>query len=408
MVSVPSHPESRTGEHERFESKLRRVRSLERIVHTWTERAAPLPVAVVLSIFDDLLQDADGQGFVSDESSNELSLAHVHIDEHGVASLRERSASVSQLSLLLAEVLGATGEHSIPLAVRGLLRSAQGVQPPLDAEWFRAELRRTLGPPGPRAEVRVLVEAVEPKREVVSLIPAEAMLDSTRPEEALAHATFIDPTRPEEPVEESLLERMSEPPMPAPAPETFDLEPVAEPEQNELRAPVEPEELLPEPLDDDIPTERPSPASALPGASNWADSIQSSRPAGDARSDLDLDLEPKTELIAAQLPGAAASDDLSESAFEVEAQTAFPSEAEPKSEPRKSDDPRPKIRLEQARPRPVSLTYAPAARLRGSAPPDEVPSRIRIPAEERGRAWAILVFSLVVGLVAAWALGYLP
>lgn len=388
MVSVSSRPEALSGEHERIDVKERprRGRTLGQLVAAWSDRDAALPVAVVLSVFDDLLQDMDEELMSRSEAAASISLTDIHLDEHGVASLRGRAVGLLEISSLLHRTLAAAGEDKIPLAVRGLLRMAEAAEPPMEPVWFRNELRRTLGPPGSRAEVRAIALLSEAEREVASLIPAEALLDSVRPspEAEVAHATFVDPTRPEEPV--SVLERMSEPPAPATAPETFDLEPAAEPE----------------PLEDEAPTERPSPASARPGASNWADSIQSSVPEA-AEAPNELSLDPPTELVTAAAPEPWTVSSPDEAAFEVEAQTQMDLD-----EPSKVDEARPVVRLEPPRPRPVSLTFAPAARLRTSAPPDEAPSRIRIPAEERGRAWAILVFSLVVGLVAAWALGYLP
>lgn len=435
MVSVSSRPESHsrprrqpTGESARIDAKERprRGKKLEAILESWTHRDAPLPVAIVLSIFDDLLHELDGAELDPADASPP-SISDIHVDEHGVASLRGRVFELRFLAELLAQVLGATGEDSVPPAVRGLLRSAEEASPPMDVAWFRTELRRTLGPPGSRAELRALMDEIEARREFASLIPAEALLDSARPSDELAHATFIDPTRPE--VEEpSLLDAPSAPIAPALAPTTFDLPPISgDPEPQDLQASVPPApiasplEVAPpdEPvpalalLDDDVPTERPSPASARPGAADWADSIASSPPvlaAPEPALDQDAPRDPPTELIGARSPigseePAAA---LGDSDFMVEAQTAMDSAPGPRAEDSRSDDLRPVVRHEPARPRPVSLTYAPAARLRSSTPAEEAPSRIRIPAEERGRAWAILVFSLVVGLVAAWALGYLP
>lgn len=424
MVSVSSRPEShirrRAGDKAVSPPKerARRGKNLEIIVSSWAQQRASLPVAVVLSIFDDLLHDLDGVELDRASLAEPLGLADVHVDEHGVASLRGRASDVRVIARLLAEVLGATGEASIPLAALGLLRVAEEAAPPMDAAWFRAQLRSTLGPPGTRAELRALMDQVEAAREFASLIPAEALLDSTRPAEGLAHATFIDPTRPESD-EASLLDVPSAPIEPALAPTTFDLPPVHStvdvapaPESEDLEAWAAPVPE-PEPLDDDAPTERPSPASARPGAANWADSIASNPPTQSPSEPSSLDAlpcDPPTELVLARAPLGSEEPAAAprESEFQVEAQTAFPSDPVVRSYDSRSDDARPVVRHEPARPRPVSLTYAPAARLRNSTPAEETPSRIRIPAEERGRAWAILVFSLVIGLVAAWALGYLP
>lgn len=146
--------------------------TLQAVVDAWHARGAPVPVAVVVSIFDDLFGGAAAvRGSDPSERSDRgepraLSPLDVMIDGEGNARLRGRSNArhLGALVRLFARVLGgedgsAMPPRAVPLVARALDattqtgRAARAAHAATDAEQVRGWMREALGPPARRDEV---------------------------------------------------------------------------------------------------------------------------------------------------------------------------------------------------------------------------------------------------------------
>jgi hypothetical protein len=153
-----------------------------RLVAAWAERGAALPVAVVVSIFDDLLEDAPlfARAVSRIPSQRPLALDDIAVDRTGFARLFcPVEDAVLELVRLLQEALsGPSGGDGIPPAAQALLRHGTSDDRwvrPANADALRRWLRSALGPPAARQEVSALVEAAsQPPLAVPSAVPSGA------------------------------------------------------------------------------------------------------------------------------------------------------------------------------------------------------------------------------------------
>lgn len=157
-------PRTTRSSFERFE--------LGRLVKVWSDSGAALPVAVVVSIFDDLCESLGGPALddiAMSRWSHPLALDQVVIDQQGIARLTVTpSEPVSAVSRLLYDTLSAgQGELGVPAAARPLLEHGMAHDPwlrPSAPETLQRWLRTSLGPPAGREEVRAAC-AVLPKED---------------------------------------------------------------------------------------------------------------------------------------------------------------------------------------------------------------------------------------------------
>ena len=166
---------------------------LGHLVDSWAQSGRTLPVAVVVSIFDDLCEALAGAPPGDDV---EVSLDHVVIDQAGVARMTVRPREVvPAVSALLREALAAgRGDEAIPAAAWQVLGQGLAADPwvrPAGTDVIQHQLREALGPPAARDEVvdccaalasgapRTSVSAPAPMPERVGAPASAAVVDST-------------------------------------------------------------------------------------------------------------------------------------------------------------------------------------------------------------------------------------
>ncbi|MBI2376096.1 MAG: hypothetical protein HYV07_19030 [Deltaproteobacteria bacterium] len=131
--------------------------TLDELVRAHARRGAPLPVAVVVSVFEDLFARAELDARPTEGRSPTLS--DVRIAADGSASLGVRLREpVRDLGALLREALEAGfGEEEVPPAALPFLHLASDANPhvrPEGVTTLRALVRRSLGAPATRSEVQ--------------------------------------------------------------------------------------------------------------------------------------------------------------------------------------------------------------------------------------------------------------
>ena len=127
--------------------------TLGQVVRAGRSNGNPIPVAVVVSIFDDLLA-----GDVDPPAERPPDLDDVLIDQAGVARM-DVATDLDAVGRLLAETLG----DDVPAAARqlvGRLKDGEPAEKPADAAQLRDWIRSALGQPADRAEVVALVMSV--------------------------------------------------------------------------------------------------------------------------------------------------------------------------------------------------------------------------------------------------------
>ena len=130
------------------------------LVERWSDAGASLPVAVVVSILDDVLAAHPSENFMTRPRA--LGLEDILLDEYGQAHLLSPGRlSCSELSNLLRSLLiGGFGDYGIPPAAHMLL-SQLGTdelwQTTIDADGLRHRIRASLGAPASRGEVGACV-----------------------------------------------------------------------------------------------------------------------------------------------------------------------------------------------------------------------------------------------------------
>ncbi len=188
---------------------------LVELVRAWNARGVALPVAVAVSILDDLLAQPE-------TPSRRPRLDDVLIDHRGVAMLRsEDPGNLDDIAPLVAEMLGDGSDADIvPATARSLLARLTSEDPterPRDADQLRTWIRDTLGAPAAREEVIACVGAT-----VESLLPPPSLVepepiddDDDEDDEDLEHLPTLPPEPstmddeilpPPEPVETDVLE----------------------------------------------------------------------------------------------------------------------------------------------------------------------------------------------------------
>ena len=123
------------------------------VVRTWHDRGEPVPVAVVVSVFDDLLATS-----VAPDGGSATDLDAVRVRPTGAAFLA-RAVRLPAVTPLLMEALGADlpDEGAVPPAAWGLFERLTSDDPgarPADGEQLRQWLRESLGAPATHEEVR--------------------------------------------------------------------------------------------------------------------------------------------------------------------------------------------------------------------------------------------------------------
>ena len=156
-------------------------RTLGTLVRAWGEEHAAVPVAVVVSVFDDLLA-ADAY----EQRGAPTGLDDVVIDFEGVArAYGDRNASWAPV---LEAALGSfIDDDIVPAAARPLLmRMSEADGMPVDSEQLRQWIRGALGPPATRDEVREHIDTatgdlplmeIDDTEEQVSLLPFEDLYE---------------------------------------------------------------------------------------------------------------------------------------------------------------------------------------------------------------------------------------
>jgi|GEM_PF-4957398 len=141
----------------------------------WSQAGAALPVAVVVSIVDDIL--ATQPSLFTGNISADLRLHDVLLDSYGqVHLISQKSLSHEGLVSLLYRLLcGGVGEEAIPSSARMFLaqlddRAHYGIA--LDSDVVRAELRQALGSPAERFEVGNCVRSAQNTQAAQSPVPS--------------------------------------------------------------------------------------------------------------------------------------------------------------------------------------------------------------------------------------------
>lgn len=162
---------------------------LGHLVDSWAQSGRTLPVAVVVSIFDDLCEALAGAPPGDDVV---VSLDHVVIDQTGVARMTVRPREVvPAVSALLREALAAgRGDEAIPAAAWPVLGQGLADDPwvrPAGTDVIQHQLREALGPPAARDEVVVCCAALAsgaPRTSVSAPAPMPSRLEARSAEVA--------------------------------------------------------------------------------------------------------------------------------------------------------------------------------------------------------------------------------
>lgn len=468
------------------------------MVHTWAESGRALPVAVVVSIIDDVCEALAAAPPGDDVA---ISLDHVIIDQAGVAriTVRPREA-VPAVSSLLREALAAgRGDEAIPAAAWEVLGQGLAEDPwvrPASTDVIQQQLRDALGPPAARDEVLgccavmrgvvspapsmagpsiaapsiatpvappiAPVAAVQhaaprdqaepvtlPPWEVRSILPVEVDLaslsprlrDSARANDPRGRDVHTEATEVMVPLEvPSMVGPASELTAAMPevlvAPQVSEVavaepvpahvvEPVAavaasavEPVAGHAMAALEPM-AMPERATPAEALSKPAPkatSAAAPGPTAreaWAPEAVPSEPVGAASEPVAAAPElvapiappdPDPSLAPPPLPRGASSRPPEASVSPRVAVTAtLPEDLEGPP----SLLPRPVVRHEPPRRRPVSLPAAPAARLGSSGAPSLDESSIQLPSESPAQKLLIGILAIASAILVAWLLGLL-
>jgi hypothetical protein len=134
---------------------------LGRVIAAWSDRGAPLPVAIVASVFDDLCAELELVPAQSDVAlstwQHPVALDQVVIDAGGIAHWAVQPADpIGAIARLLSLALGARGDDLVPAAIRPLILHGLSDDPlvrPASVESIRSSLRTSLGAPAQRSEV---------------------------------------------------------------------------------------------------------------------------------------------------------------------------------------------------------------------------------------------------------------
>ena len=149
--------------------------NLRLLVSAWAQEGAALPVAVVVSVFDDILELRGS----SPVPIGQLALEDVLIDPSGIARLGTAGVPTArQIADLLRETLcGGAGDAAIPpgaMTLLGRVEEDEAIGRPLDLEHLRGRLRDDLSPPAARHEVQECLRVLPAARAPQRLAPSPA------------------------------------------------------------------------------------------------------------------------------------------------------------------------------------------------------------------------------------------
>jgi hypothetical protein len=174
------------------------------LIEAWSRNDTSMPVALVVSIFDDLL----AQNEELPKYGGTLRFDDISIDVLGVASMRPGlSASIEGLAQLMVRALG----EDAPAHAWSMIARLSD-EPPRDVEELRMWIRESLGAPAPHDELALALTATLPAPSPV-LGSAEAALDFAEMVDEREHATEIIRTRSAPPVSASTSAVSSAPPV---------------------------------------------------------------------------------------------------------------------------------------------------------------------------------------------------
>ncbi len=339
--------------------------SFAEIVRAWHARGEAVPVAVVVSVFDDILATS-----VADDGKAAIDLEHVRVTPEGRAQL-SCTGRLSAIVGMLMEALGADlPGDAVPPAAWGLferLTSDDATESPMDAEQVRQWIRDSLGAPATHEEVQecaqeALAPAEEDLHELETLPPRPSDVLLPIPEPAIDEGmATLPPERSVEPNQISTdLVRKRELPR--------DLQPNTD---------VERATHLPEPLDDSL---EPESETAFPTT------IDASPPAPVQEARAAAVAVEEAEVLVKPVP-----DDETAMPQPLESELAAAS-AQPTAPARVDSD---RVRHTLDRPvNPVSVVSAPAARRTAQSSPLGRDSIIG-PADPR-KAWAWVLVAAAI------------
>lgn len=209
-------------------------RSLGDLVREWHARGEALPVAIAVSILDDLLLQPD-------TTTKRPHLDQVVIDDRGVARLESNDpGNLDDLAPIVAEMLG--DGDAVPPNARVLLARLTSDDPterPADADQLRSWIRDSLGAPAAREEVLACFTGTELEE---SLLPPPSLVESTAeaPEAPPIPEAVEEAHDDEEDDEQENLPTLP-PEKPLPVPEMVEeILPPAKPDETEVLDPLEP------------------------------------------------------------------------------------------------------------------------------------------------------------------------
>jgi hypothetical protein len=167
---------------------------LVELVKAWNSRGVALPVAVAVSILDDLLAQPE-------TTSRRPRLDDVVIDHRGVAMLdSEHPGNLDDIAPLVAEMLGdGSDRDAVPANARSLLARLTSDDPterPRDADQLRTWIRETLGAPAAREEVIACLGATNIDE---SLLPPPSLVEHLPEPDPVDDEDENLPTLPPEP-----------------------------------------------------------------------------------------------------------------------------------------------------------------------------------------------------------------
>ena len=348
--------------------------TLGHLIRAWHARGAPLPVAVTVSILDDLLQQpAAGHRCPEPDS--------VVFDRQGVAILMsEVPGTLDDMTRLVEEMLG-SGD-SVPPSAMSLLARLSSDDPtarPADPDQFRMWIRDALGVPAPREEVLACLSVAAHQESVLpqpSLVADQ--VETVRPGESVAE---LPPKPDQEPASEVLAEAVAE----AVAETVGEVGAVHPPSTGESAVLELARETLPvpEPAEDDLDEDE-------------ASSQSGPRPTNDLVRDATIGEGHHPSVYEDYREDRLASETISASSPPAPVIRVKKSEPPP---PRKESDPNRKVvRLPSAsRPR-VSVETVPAARRN---PRPQTQDSLILSAERRG-SWNVWLVVLGVIAFAVW------
>ncbi len=139
------------------------------LVDHWQDAGAAVPVAIVVSVFDDVLM-----GALEPDGDEDVGLDAITVDDSGHAYVL-RPVGLDGAGRLLVRALG----DDVPSNAQPLVARLMDGERPLDAEQLRQWMRDALGAPASREEVQAaFVAAAYDPQEAETLLPAPAPADT--------------------------------------------------------------------------------------------------------------------------------------------------------------------------------------------------------------------------------------